>query len=117
MSEAKEYEWAEVFDGVLLIHKGFTYNHCIPDEDRPTEIIDMYDLSGNKFYGNYENIEKAEEELERMAQKGVELIIGHKAPCRDAQGKAIPNNSKHGVALYQVSKYENQKVKKLLKDY
>ena len=33
------------------------------------------------------------------------------------KNKAIPNNSKHGVALYQVSKYENQKVKKLLKDY
>ncbi len=117
MSDTKEYEWVEVFDGVLVIHKGFTYNYCIPNEDRPIETLEMYDLSGNKFYGNYENLQEAEKEAERMAKRGVELIVGNKAPCRDAQGKAIPNNSKNGVALYEVSKYENPKVKKLLRGY
>ena len=117
MSEAKEYEWVEVFDGVLVIHRGFTYNHIIPDEDRPIETIEMYDLQGNKFYGNYESISEAQHEVEKMAKKGVELIIGHKAPCRDAQGKAIPNNSRNGVALYEVSKHENPKIMKLLKGY
>ena len=117
MSDKEEYEWVEVFDGVLVIHKGFTYNHSIPNEDRPIETLEMYDLSGNKFYGNYECLEDALKEVNEMSKKGVELVVGSKAPCRDAQGKAIPNNSKNGVALYEVSKHENPKVKKLLRGY
>lgn len=104
-------EYSEEIDDVVVIHRGFSFNHVIPNEDRPTEAVDFYDLNGNKFYANFPDKESALFEIQELNKRGLAAVIGPKAPLRDSIGRPIPNPIKGCVGVYIV--VEKQQIKRL----
>lgn len=102
MEDIKFYKevYTEIIDGVVVVHRGFTYNYCIEGEDRPIESVDFYDEHGNKYYGNFPAREDAEYEIEQLKKLGYSAVIGPKAPFRDILGRPIRNNMEGAVGIY-----------------
>lgn len=95
----------EVIDGITIVHSGMTaFVHGQNGKLLPREGLEMYDANGNRFYSNFESIEKANQAVVKLAEEGITAIIGPKAPCRDhITGNPIPNKSETAVGVFIVS--------------
>ena len=93
----------EVIDGVTIVHSGMTQFTYGLNHERLPEELEMYDANGNKFYSNFESIEEANQEIEKLAEEGITAVIGPKAPWRDYKtGNPIPNRSENAVGVFIV---------------
>ena len=112
----------EVIDGVTVVYTGKSENvyqryetnfswegvgdkylGYKPEEVVPEEVVEMYDSNGNKYYSNFESIEKANKAIAELAVRGITAVVGPKAPWRGRNGNMIPNRSETAVGVYVVS--------------
>lgn len=106
----------EVIEGVTVVYTGnksYVHQGYEPKfsfegggyEDRGYKLgedIEMYDADGNRFYSNFDSIEKANKAIEKLAESGITAVIGPKAPWR-VNGKVMPNHSENDIGVFIVS--------------
>lgn len=91
----------EIFDDVVVVHTGLTmYRFNSRGESIPREVIEMYDLEGNRFYTNCESMEEANKLVEELAKENVEAIIGIRAPWTSPSGELVSNQETDAVGVY-----------------
>lgn len=95
----------EVIDGVTVVYIGGTLLNSGPGNELvPIKGVEMYDAAGNRFYSNFDSIEKANQVITKLAEEGITAVIGPKAPLRDNKtGNFIPNRSENTVGVFIVS--------------
>ena len=103
--DLKSHKFYEYVDNVKVIHTGeFLQSKCFDGSIKIEEILDMYDLNGNKFYSNYSSVEEAEVAIKELAKEGITAIIGPRAPWRHSKtGLPMKNLNENNVGLYIVS--------------
>ena len=115
--DARDFQHEEVIDGVRVVHTGLTkyfYEHDVKGhaEAKPKEILEMYDVNGNRFYSNCSSLEEAQKLVERLKAEGKNAVIGPKAPWRNKDGQPIKNQSENDVGVYIVKEKEDKELGK-----
>ena len=112
-SKAKHFSRPEIIDGVIIVHTGLYMSRLDSKGNyHPHELLHMYDEKGNKFYSNYSSKEEAAEAIIRLANEGIEAVIGPKAPWTNhLTDELMPNKDENAVGLYIVKEKEQRKTK------
>lgn len=115
--DARDFQHEEVIDGVRVVHTGLTnyvYEYDVKGhaEAKPKEILEMYDVNGNRFYSNCSSLEEAQKLVERLKAEGKNAVIGPKAPWMNKDGQPIKNQSENAVGVYIVKEKEDKELGK-----
>lgn len=80
----RNHSRVEVVDGVTIVHTNeYQSVNCFDGKIREIEVLEIYDNNGNRFYSNFDSVEKANEAIERLAKEGITAVIGPKGPWTD----------------------------------
>ena len=115
--DARDFQHEEVIDGVRVVHTGlidyvYEYDKKEYAEAKPKEILEMYDVNGNRFYSNCSSLEEAQKLVERLKAEGKNAVIGPKAPWMNKDGQPIKNQSENDVGVYIVKEKEDKELGK-----
>lgn len=119
--DARDFQHEEVIDGVRVVHTGlidyvyeydYDYDKKEYAEAKPKEILEMYDVNGNRFYSNCSSLEEAQKLVERLKAEGKNAVIGPKAPWMNKDGQPIKNQSENDVGVYIVKEKEDKELGK-----
>jgi hypothetical protein len=113
MRDNKDIRKIEKLDNVTIVYNSYT-----PSKDEEINkylylnSIKIYDSFGNELYGNYSDINEAYERLFYLIDRGVDAVIGPKAPVKDySSGRLIPNYNQDSVGLYIVKEKQKRLVR------
>ena len=110
----KDIAKREIIDGVTVEYS----NYNKTDDDKMNKFlyldsIKFYDEYGNKFYANFDNINDAYAQLYYLLNRGVNVVLGPKAPIKDIDlGVITPNDNEEAVAIYIVKEEKKELVRK-----
>ena len=114
MINNKEIQKTEIINGVTVVYG----NYEVTDDPQINKLlylnsIKFYDLDGNEFYANYDDINEAYYEMCYLIERGITSVIGPKAPVKDYDlGEISVNYHQDGVGLYIIK----EKQKRLAKE-
>ena len=111
MRDNKEIYKREIINGVTVEYgKSKVTTNPQLNKFLQLEAIKFYDASGNEFYANCDDINEAYAQMCYLLNRGVEAVIGPKAPIKDLNtGDITTNYNQNGVAIYIVKKHEKNK--------
>lgn len=99
--DARDFKHEEEFDGVRVVHTGL-------NDEMNMEILEMYDMNGNRWFTNCPSLEGAQKIVEKLKNDGKEAVIGPKAPGRKADGTLVRNPREEAVGVYIVKEREEK---------
>ena len=100
-------KYKEIIDGVTVVHNG-----KLVSSKSMQEGLDIYDENGNKFYSNFNSKEDAALIILKLAEEGIEAVIGPKAPWINCvTGEPMHNKDNNAVGVYIVKEEKKEKTK------
>ena len=114
MFDNKDITKREYINGVIIEYGKYTKTND-SDLNRLLYLnsIKFYDEYGNEFYANFENVNDAYAEMYYLLNRGVNVVLGPKAPIKDFEsGEITLNYNQDGVALYIVKNEKKELVRR-----
>ena len=111
MNDNKDIIKREIINGVTVEYsKARVSSNPIINNFLQLDAIRFYDADGNEFYANCDDINEAYGQRCYLLNRGVEAVIGPKAPIKDLNSGTINvNYNQNGVGIYIVKKHEEVK--------